>query len=63
VRNNDRDPLLDQRAALILLFGMLSAIGTGALTVLNGGTPAGAGLGAGCAGVKRFLLRLQHRPS
>ncbi|MER5662804.1 hypothetical protein [Streptomyces mirabilis] len=43
MRNNDRDPLLDQRAALIFLFGVLTAIGAGALTVLNGGTLAGGG--------------------
>ncbi|WP_406490310.1 hypothetical protein OHB06_52250 [Streptomyces sp. NBC_01604] len=49
MRNNDRDPLLDQRAALILLFGALSAIGAGALTVLNGGALAGAGLAGGGA--------------
>ncbi|WP_327742779.1 hypothetical protein OHO28_51685 [Streptomyces europaeiscabiei] len=47
MRNNDRDPLLDQRAALILLFGALTAIGAGALTVFNGGTLAGAGLAGG----------------
>ncbi|MFB7576287.1 hypothetical protein [Streptomyces sp. NPDC056165] len=47
MRNHDRDPLLDQRTALILLFGVLTAIGAGVLTVLNDGTLAGASL-AGC---------------
>jgi hypothetical protein len=49
VRNNDRDPLLDQRTALILLFGVLTATGAGALSVLNGGTVAGAVLAGGGA--------------
>ncbi|MFK0287982.1 hypothetical protein ACIQVL_47000 [Streptomyces sp. NPDC090499] len=49
MRNHDRDPLLDQRAALILLFGVLTAIGAGVLTVLNDGTLAAAGLAGGGA--------------
>lgn len=57
MRNNDRDPLLNQRAALILPFGVLSAIGAGVLTVLNGGTVSGAvlaGAGAFAAAVYFF---------
>ncbi|MFE7854084.1 hypothetical protein [Streptomyces sp. NPDC057403] len=49
MRNHDRDPLLDQRAALIILFGVLTAIGAGALTILNDGTLAAAGLAGGGA--------------
>ncbi|MCC9711821.1 hypothetical protein E4N62_45395 [Streptomyces sp. MNU76] len=62
MRNNDRDPLLDQRAALILLFGALTGIGAGALTVLNGGTLAGAGLAGGgaFAAAVYFFHRLIH---
>ncbi|MFE6699299.1 hypothetical protein [Streptomyces sp. NPDC057718] len=46
---NDRDPLLDQRTAFVLLLGVLAAVGAGALTCLNDGTlPAGV-LAAGGA--------------
>ncbi|MCL6737417.1 hypothetical protein [Streptomyces neyagawaensis] len=57
MRSNDRDPLLDQRAVLVLLLGVLAAVGAGVLTVLNGGSVAGAGLaggGAFAAGVYLF---------
>ncbi|MFD3580692.1 hypothetical protein [Streptomyces sp. NPDC058644] len=46
--NNDRGPLLGQRAAFILLLGVLASVGAGALTLLNDGTTAEAAL-AGCA--------------
>lgn len=49
MRDDDRDPLLDQRAALILMFGVLIGLGTGGLTVLNDGTLAGGALAGGGA--------------
>ncbi|MFJ8098255.1 hypothetical protein [Streptomyces griseofuscus] len=47
--NNDRDPLLDQRTAFILLLGVLAAAGAGALTVLGGQPLAGGVLAGGGA--------------
>lgn len=60
MRNNDRGPLLDQRAAFILLLGVLTAIGAGALTVLNDGTLAGAALfgGGAFAGAVYFFDKI-----
>ncbi|MER5905131.1 hypothetical protein ABT150_34475 [Streptomyces mirabilis] len=44
--DNERDPLLDQRTAFILLLGVLAAVGAGALTVLGGQNAAGGVLTA-----------------
>ncbi|MEU9123992.1 hypothetical protein AB0C96_29695 [Streptomyces sp. NPDC048506] len=46
---NDRAALLSQRAAVILLLGVLTALGAGALTCFNGGTLASAALVGGAA--------------
>jgi hypothetical protein len=46
---NGAEPLLDQRAALIFLLGLAVGLGTGILTVLAGGTRAGAVLAGGAA--------------
>lgn len=46
---NASRPLLDQRAALILLLGVLSALGAGVLTALSGGNVASAVLAGGAA--------------
>jgi hypothetical protein len=42
-------PLLGQRAAIILLLGVLTALGAGVLTVLAGGATASAVLAGGAA--------------
>ncbi|WP_327350258.1 hypothetical protein [Streptomyces sp. NBC_01304] len=47
--HNDRDPLLGQRAALILLLGILTAATAGVLTVLGGAAPAQGALASGAA--------------
>ncbi|MFE6844546.1 hypothetical protein [Streptomyces sp. NPDC057686] len=49
MRQNQNDPLLGQRAALVLLFGVLTATGAGLLTLLAGGTAAGAFLAGGAS--------------
>ncbi len=49
VTSNDRDPLLSQRAAFILLLGVLAAATAGVLTVLGGGAPAEGALASGAA--------------
>ncbi|MGW1376295.1 hypothetical protein ACWD6P_18765 [Streptomyces sp. NPDC002446] len=45
----DRSALLSQRAAVILLLGVLTAIGAGVLTCFNGGTLPSAALVGGAA--------------
>ncbi|MCM2416636.1 hypothetical protein [Streptomyces sp. RKAG293] len=55
--HDDRDPLLSQRSALILLLGVLVGIGAGILAALGHADPAGAvltGAGAFGAGVLFF---------
>ncbi|MFJ2007762.1 hypothetical protein [Streptomyces chartreusis] len=42
-------PLLGQRAAMILLLGVLTALGAAALTLADGNTPATTALSAGAA--------------
>ncbi|GAU70427.1 hypothetical protein ACFY12_11585 [Streptomyces sp. NPDC001339] len=46
---NDKAALLSQRAAVILLLGVLTALGAGVLTWCNGGTLASAALVGGAA--------------
>lgn len=46
---HDRSALLSQRAAVILLLGVLTAIGAGVLTCFNGGTLPSAALVGGAA--------------
>ncbi|MGW4028644.1 hypothetical protein ACWEFL_04865 [Streptomyces sp. NPDC004838] len=43
------EPLLGQRAAIILLLGVLAALGAAVLTIAADGAPAGAALAAGTA--------------
>jgi hypothetical protein len=47
--HGDRDPLLSQRAALILLLGVLVSIGAGVLTAWGGSSPQTAVLAGGTA--------------
>ncbi|MEU0956129.1 hypothetical protein ABZ353_27900 [Streptomyces niveus] len=47
--NNDHDPLLSQRAAIIFVFALLIGLAAGALTLYAGGAPATAVLLAGGA--------------
>ncbi|MEU5609726.1 hypothetical protein AB0H03_13505 [Streptomyces sparsogenes] len=49
VNNPNPQPLLSLRAAIILLLGVLTALGAGALTVLAGGTIASGVLAGGAA--------------
>lgn len=46
---DDKGPLLELRTAVILVFGVLTGVGTGVLAVLSGQTPAGAVLAGGAA--------------
>ncbi|MEV8395276.1 MULTISPECIES: hypothetical protein [Streptomyces] len=49
--HNDRDPLLSQRSALILLLGVLVGIGAGTVAALGDADPATAVLtGASASG-------------
>jgi hypothetical protein len=49
VNSQSPQPLLGQRTAIILLLGVLTALGAGVLTVLAGGTIAGGVLTGGAA--------------
>lgn len=46
---NSQGPLLGQRAAIILLLGVLAGLGTGILAVLAGESPASGILAGGAA--------------
>ncbi|WP_332881020.1 hypothetical protein [Streptomyces sp. NBC_00564] len=46
---NPQQPLLGLRSAIILLLGVLTALGAGVLTVLAGGAPASGILAGGAA--------------
>ncbi|MFJ3421909.1 hypothetical protein ACIPN8_36835 [Streptomyces sp. NPDC086082] len=49
MNNPNPQPLLSLRTAIILLLGILTALGSCALTVLAGGSVAGAVLAGGAA--------------
>lgn len=55
--NPSRGPLLSLRAALIVLFAILSGVGAGVLAALAGQPPAGAaliGIGTTAAAIRFF---------
>ncbi|MEU3512215.1 hypothetical protein ABZ733_30885 [Streptomyces longwoodensis] len=49
MNSRNPQPLVGQRTAIILLLGVLTAVGAGVLTVLAGGTIASGILAAGVA--------------
>lgn len=55
-QNQDRDPLLGLRSAVILMLGLLAALGTGLLSIAAGNDMARAGLAAAGAFVTAVIF-------